>query len=716
MKTNNLPTPDWHIFCRVIDNYGDAGISFRLARQLANEFDIDVTLWIDNLDTLAKIQPQVNPQLDEQTVAHITIRHLTDTAALPSVWPNVIIDAFGGGLPPHWLEALAQDFPPDNDIADERKPLWIVLEYLSAEAFVDELHGMSSPPPNIGIPRRFFFPGFTEKSGGLLREKDLTRHRDRFQNAPERQKTFLKTLGSPELPEDALKISLFCYDTPHLNELLDTWNQSRRPIVVFVPDGIADKEIDAWQQSASAHSLHIVRIPFLPQDDYDRLLWLCDLNFVRGEDSLVRAIWAGKPFIWQAYRQKDNAQQAKLLALLARYTNGMQEPQKSALIRFTLAWNALNEASPAAEWLSLSASLRALKRSAMRYSIQAAASDDLAFAIASLPGRLPYYDPRHRRYRRRRNLASAPLSLFGGIDIAALQSHYRIADYALVESRIGNDDCVYLAFSSCAFSPDRSDFRFLKQNDIHYKAIVLHIDWKQETLTHHTLIDFGALPIRADFTVPMQNRKFLLASSRTQYTDEFTLKDNAIIVDEHGKVCHTLYLGNDIEFCFVDKKNHIITAYYDEAYRIKNQDATAVRWTPEGEAIWLAKIFLLNGNWSWVCYAANLDSEDNLWFYYYEDFKLIKTNYQKEIIYYPNISGISGILIREDGKEILLDKGYSGYGRFYAIPIKGNRLGKRKNCPLMFGKKEIKPMNYSLFRAKALFIDKYQRIYFAWWR
>ena len=61
-------------------------------------------------------------------------------------------------------------------------------------------------------------------------------------------------------------------------------------------------------------------IAFIPaaltQHDFDHLLWACDLNFVRGEDSLVRALWAGQPFVWQIYPQHDDAHHAKLEAFL----------------------------------------------------------------------------------------------------------------------------------------------------------------------------------------------------------------------------------------------------------------------------------------------------------------------------------------------------------------------------------------------------------------
>ncbi len=65
----------------------------------------------------------------------------------------------------------------------------------------------------------------------------------------------------------------------------------------------------------STSTLRCVELPWLTQTDYDRLLWACDLNFVRGEDSLVRALWAGAPFVWQIYAQDDGAHAVKLQRL-----------------------------------------------------------------------------------------------------------------------------------------------------------------------------------------------------------------------------------------------------------------------------------------------------------------------------------------------------------------------------------------------------------------
>src|SRR4051812_25101195 len=150
----------WHVFCRVVDNYGDAGVCWRLARQLATEHGCHVTLWIDRLATLAHFQPGVDVQASTQSVAGISIARIADDAPAPPL-PDVVIEAFACGLPPLYVGAMGDASAP---------PLWIALEYLSAEPWVDTVHGLASPQPRLPLERYFWFPGFTHQTGGLIRE------------------------------------------------------------------------------------------------------------------------------------------------------------------------------------------------------------------------------------------------------------------------------------------------------------------------------------------------------------------------------------------------------------------------------------------------------------------------------------------------------------------------------------------------------------------
>jgi uncharacterized repeat protein (TIGR03837 family) len=77
----------------------------------------------------------------------------------------------------------------------------------------------------------------------------------------------------------------------------------------------------------------------MPQPQYDKLLACCDINFVRGEDSVIRAHWAGKPFIWQIYRQEQQAHLVKLQAFLDKYLRHATDDQKNAIEKLHMAWN-----------------------------------------------------------------------------------------------------------------------------------------------------------------------------------------------------------------------------------------------------------------------------------------------------------------------------------------------------------------------------------------
>jgi uncharacterized repeat protein (TIGR03837 family) len=177
----------WDIFGKVVDNFGDAGVGWRLARQLASEHAQDVTLWQDDLATLARIAPGVDPHKDVQSAAGVTVRRWNEPLADPRP-ADVVVEAFGCGLPPAYVAAMARARPA---------PAWLILEYLSAETWVDGAHGLTSPHPQFSLPRRFFFPGFTAKTGGLIRERGLLDARDAFCRDSAAQQELWSALGVP---------------------------------------------------------------------------------------------------------------------------------------------------------------------------------------------------------------------------------------------------------------------------------------------------------------------------------------------------------------------------------------------------------------------------------------------------------------------------------------------------------------------------------------
>lgn len=323
----------WDIFCRVIDNFGDIGVCWRLARQLVAEHNQSVRLWVDDLNSLIRIWPETR-QLDQQHVAGVEVCRWNAEFAPDTQVADVVIEAFACDIPSVYLDEMAKLKLSGT------MPVWINLDYLSAESWVEDCHLMPSTHPATGLRKTFFFPGFSSRTGGLLRERPLISARDGFQATP-----WLESLGVKPQP-DALVISLFAYENPSAASLLEAWVNSTKPIYCLVPNGKIltsinqilgrDLGVGALHQQGN---LCLQAIPFLTQTEYDKLLWACDINFVRGEDSFVRAQWAAKPMVWHIYPQDEEAHITKLDAFLDIYTRQATTPLKAAIYQSWLAWN-----------------------------------------------------------------------------------------------------------------------------------------------------------------------------------------------------------------------------------------------------------------------------------------------------------------------------------------------------------------------------------------
>ena len=314
----------WDIFCKVIDNFGDIGVCWRLSADLAARGE-QVRLWVDDAAALRWMAPS--------GCAGVTVRPWAQSLEATTHPPaDVLLEAFGCEIAPKFIAACV-----DEVRSTGQKLIWINLEYLSAERYVERAHGLPSPVmsgPGAGLTKHFFYPGFTVRTGGLLREPGLAQRQRKFDRT-----AWLARLGIDA--QDGRLVSLFCYEPPALDSLLDQLAGGQQPTRLLVTRGRATAATMAaiehknrlqplWNKRKQ---LSISYLPALTQVDFDHLLWACDLNFVRGEDSLVRALWAGKPFVWQIYPQDDEAHQRKLEA----YLTWLQAP--ASLRQFHQAWN-----------------------------------------------------------------------------------------------------------------------------------------------------------------------------------------------------------------------------------------------------------------------------------------------------------------------------------------------------------------------------------------
>ncbi|MES2264171.1 MAG: elongation factor P maturation arginine rhamnosyltransferase EarP [Pseudomonadota bacterium] len=322
------------LFCKVVDNYGDIGICWRLARQLQHEHGIAVTLWVDDLRTFQRICPEVAVDAETQQLAGVTVRHWGDQDGVFSAGEiaDIVIEFFACDIPPGYIAAMAQCEP---------RPVWLNLEGLTAEEWVEGCHTLPSTHPRLPLLKHFFFPGFTGKTGGLLRESTLDEQRSQFQSDPQAMAAFLAQFGVTASEMESFKISLFCYPHAPVSALFDAWQAGDVAVTCLVPEGVAAEAVQAFlgaEPKAGAActrgALTVRVLPFVAQPDYDKLLWACDLNFVRGEDSFVRAQWAGAPFIWHIYPQDENLHHKKLRAFLQRYAADIE-----SLSAFSLLWN-----------------------------------------------------------------------------------------------------------------------------------------------------------------------------------------------------------------------------------------------------------------------------------------------------------------------------------------------------------------------------------------
>lgn len=326
----------WDIFCRVIDNFGDAGVCWRLAADLASRGD-SVRLFIDQPDLLAQLQGPT-PRL------HIDICPwpTADAQFTAADVADVVLEAFACDPPAAYIEAMSQR---------ATRPAWINLEYLSAENWIETHHRLPSPHPRYALTKHFFFPGFTPGTGGILREP--TRTAEIVEQAQRQVQASVPNAGGLN-PAESLRILLFCYEQALIPAWLTILAESTSTVVLDVTPCPVQAQIRQWQSEHPGYDQPCIRaLPFVSQPDFDHLLDEHDLLFVRGEDSFVRAQLAGKPLIWHIYPQTDDAHRVKLQAFYDRYLSleVLTAAEQDVYRKVVEAWN--NPSAPGSDLTKL---------------------------------------------------------------------------------------------------------------------------------------------------------------------------------------------------------------------------------------------------------------------------------------------------------------------------------------------------------------------------
>ena len=321
-----FPTCD--LFCRVIDNFGDAGVCWRLARRLLALGVGSVRLVTDHPDVLALIAPEAG-----SIVRVAEWNAFEREAAAPGFDPaELVIESFGCRLPEAYDEALAKKRAAAK-AAGRTPPFYLNLDYLSAEDWVEESHDVVGLHPRLDLPKLWFFPGFTARTGGVVIEDGLMEAQAHFLSSE--RDAFLSSLGADPARRT---LFVFCYPVNRVETIAEGLRLAPAPWSVLIAPGAAGDRLEGLLSQADRSRILPVRTPFLPQTEFDRLLWASDAAVIRGEDSFVRAQLAATPLLWSTYPTEDGAHRVKLDAWLGRFAPSLPEGLREDYVRASDDW------------------------------------------------------------------------------------------------------------------------------------------------------------------------------------------------------------------------------------------------------------------------------------------------------------------------------------------------------------------------------------------
>ncbi|STO31566.1 Uncharacterized protein conserved in bacteria [Fusobacterium necrogenes] len=304
------------IFCEIIDNYGDIGVVYRIAKELDKVFpNSKIRVFLNRIEEFKKINFQVKdiPYQIIDGIEYITFDYVQKKAKELST-SQVIIEAFGCKIPEEYME-----------IAYENSELLINLEYLSAEDWIEDFHLQSSPLGKGKLKKVFFMPGFTEKSGGIIIDSNYLEKIEKIR----KNRAFYtkKYLGNIENKDKKIVGTLFSYEK-NFATLFEELRSLDKEVVILAMGEKTQKSlknffkenlIEDFRNSLKYDKIEIKFMEFLNQEEYEELINIVDFNFVRGEDSFIRAILTGKPYVWHIYCQEDYIHMKKINAFLNKY-------------------------------------------------------------------------------------------------------------------------------------------------------------------------------------------------------------------------------------------------------------------------------------------------------------------------------------------------------------------------------------------------------------
>ncbi len=315
------------IFCHVIDNYGDIGVVYRLAKDLRDKHNGKIRVIMNKLDEFVKINPSasITSYQEINNIIYIEEEFFKENFEKFSV-ADIFIEAFGCNIFDEYIE-----------VAKTKSRLWINLEYLSGEKWIEDVHLMESLTGSSTLKKIFYMPGFSKNSGGLLMDDGFLKRSNHTKNNP---KAVLSKYFKDFDFQDKLVGSIFSYEKNFENLIKTLQAQEKETVLLLMGEKTKKSFLEIFEKNykedflnfRKCGKIYLYDVDFLSQEEYEEIISAVDFNFTRGEDSIVRGLLLGKPFLWHIYLQEDMVHMDKLNSFLERFKESIPLTTKEEVL------------------------------------------------------------------------------------------------------------------------------------------------------------------------------------------------------------------------------------------------------------------------------------------------------------------------------------------------------------------------------------------------
>lgn len=315
MKVNSID-----IFCEIIDNFGDIGVVYRISKELKKIFqNVRIRMVLNRLEEFKAINKKVK-DIDFQEIDGlicVTEKYVKENAETFGT-ADVFIEAFGCNVPEEYIKR-----------AKENSKLWINLEYLSGEKWIEDFHLCESLIDSKTLKKIFYMPGFSEKSGGVIIDSGFLERKEYGKN--NREEVLKKYFPNVDI-KDKLIGTVFSYEKNFDNLLEVLKDYERETLLILMGEKTQKSFSEILQKKLRENFGKIIKYgkitmmyaDFLSQEEYEEVISAADFNFTRGEDSFVRGILLEKPFMWHIYLQEEKAHMDKIKAFTERFRESVE--------------------------------------------------------------------------------------------------------------------------------------------------------------------------------------------------------------------------------------------------------------------------------------------------------------------------------------------------------------------------------------------------------